>query len=138
MSRPTVFTSKTLQKLEHAFALGCSDDEACIYAKISPSSLYNYQAENHEFLERKRLLRQTPILKARMELIKGFRNNPNLALRFLERTRNSEFNLHSTNTTQVEIADTVKSTFLNHPEVRAGLRAVDDKLKELKLSKPPA
>ncbi len=91
MARPTIFKQNTLHKLEEAFALGCTDKEACIYANIAPSSLYNYQKSNEEFLERKQLLRQTPILKARIELLKGLAGNPMLALKFLEHKKRDEF-----------------------------------------------
>ena len=91
MSRPTVFTKQTLQKLEYAFALDCTDEEACIYADIAPSSLYNFEKENGEFLERKQLLHHTPILKARIEIVEGLKGNPNLALKYLERKKRNEF-----------------------------------------------
>lgn len=45
--------------------MGCTDKEACLFANIAPSSLYNYQQENAEFLERKELLKESPVLKAR-------------------------------------------------------------------------
>jgi hypothetical protein len=91
MARPTVFTKQTLQKLEEAFALDCTDLEACFYANIAPSSLYNYQALNPSFMERKEALKQNPVLKARTELVKGLEGNPELALKYLERKRRDEF-----------------------------------------------
>ena len=91
MARPTIFTEELLQKLEEAFAWGCTDDEACVYADISPSSLYNYQNEKPEFLERKELLKTKPILKARRIVIEAMEKNPTLAFKFLERKRRDEF-----------------------------------------------
>ena len=91
MPRPTIFTQEKLQKLEQAFALDCTDEEACLYADIAPSSLYNYQKQNKEFLERKKLLKQSPVLKARQELIKGLAGHPELCLKYLERKRKEEF-----------------------------------------------
>jgi hypothetical protein len=67
--RPTVFTQEVLQKLEYAFSLGCTDLEACFYADISKSSLYNYQNENPEFLERKESLKERPVLLAREQVV---------------------------------------------------------------------
>ncbi len=67
--RPTVFTPDVLQKLEDAFAYCYTDEEACLYAGISPSSLYNYQEQHPEFVERKQLLRKTPNLKAKKTLV---------------------------------------------------------------------
>ncbi len=49
MARPTSFTKETLQKLEEAFAMDCTDEEACFYANIAPASLYNYQKQNKGF-----------------------------------------------------------------------------------------
>lgn len=89
--RPTVMTNETLQKLNEAFMLGCTDEEACIYANISMSTLYNYQQDNKWFLEKKNLLKQSTILQARREVIKGIKGNPDLALRYLERKAKKEF-----------------------------------------------
>lgn len=91
MARPTVMTKEVLQKLEEAFALGASDEEACYYADISQATLYNYQAKHPRFLEQKQRLRQRPILKARMVVVRGLESNPELAFKFLERKRKEEF-----------------------------------------------
>lgn len=91
MGRPTAFTKEVLQKLEHAFSIDCTDEEACFYAGIAPSSLYNYQAKNPKFLERKQALRQRPVLRARMEVVKGIETSPQFAMRYLERKRPDEF-----------------------------------------------
>jgi hypothetical protein len=82
-----------LRKLEEVFALGGSDEEACLYADIGKSTLYDYQTKNLEFSERKNLLKQRPILLARQELIKGLKGNPELALKYLERKKKDEFGL---------------------------------------------
>jgi len=84
-------TELTLGKLEEAFLLGCTDDEACLFANISPSALYDYQNGNKEFTERKALLKQTPVLEARSTVVKAIKTNPNLALQFLERKMKNEF-----------------------------------------------
>jgi hypothetical protein len=84
-------TDIALQKLEEVFALGGSDKEACFYADISPSTLYNYQQENPDFLERKGLLKESPVLKARRIIIEGMEKDPRLALKYLERINKEEF-----------------------------------------------
>ena len=94
--RPTVFTQEVLQKLDLAYSVDSTDEEACIFANISPSSLYNYQNENPEFLERKRLLKQKPILKARIN-VKEALEDKDIRVRLdtskwlLERKRKDEF-----------------------------------------------
>jgi Ca2+-binding EF-hand superfamily protein len=55
--RPTVMTQETIQKLEQAFAFGSTDEEACFYANIGKSTLYDYIKANPEFSERKEALK---------------------------------------------------------------------------------
>lgn len=93
MARPTVMTQEVIDKLEYAFALGCSDNEACLHADISPATLYNHQEKHPEFLERKTLLKDRPLFLAREAVLKGFRHDPNLGLKYLERKLRNEFSL---------------------------------------------
>lgn len=87
---PTVMTEDVLQKLELAFAIDCSDEEACAYADIAESTLYNYQKENPYFLERKHRLKHRPVLKARQTVVKSL-DDPNHAFKYLEKKRKMEF-----------------------------------------------
>lgn len=95
VGRPTKMTPDRVNKLEEAFALGCTDIEACLYADISKECLYQYQDKFPEFVGRKEQLKQRPILLARSELIKGLKGNPELALKFLERKLKNEFSLRT-------------------------------------------
>lgn len=90
IGRPTLMTEETLNKLEEIFALGGTDKEACFYAGISHQTLYNYQKDNHEFVERKEALKETPILKARRTVVESLKD-PNHAFRYLEKKRRDEF-----------------------------------------------
>lgn len=85
MARPTVMTEEVLRKLDEAFAMGCSDVEACIYADIAPSTLYLYQQDNEKFSERKAQLKETPILLARTTVIHSLSTDVNSAWKYLER-----------------------------------------------------
>ncbi|MBI2342968.1 MAG: hypothetical protein HYV02_01315 [Deltaproteobacteria bacterium] len=80
-----------LRKLEEAFAWGATDREACFYAEIAPSTLYRFQQENGEFLDRKRRFQLRPILKARVAVVVGILRDPYLALKFLEKKLPAEF-----------------------------------------------
>jgi hypothetical protein len=91
--RPTKMTPECIRKLEEVFGIGGSDGEACFYAEISTNTLYEYIKVNPSFHDRKEQLKERPILKARQELIKGLQNNPELALKYLERKRKAEFSL---------------------------------------------
>lgn len=58
--RHTVMTEQTIRNLEEEFKKGHSDEEACNVADIAMSTLYKYQQEHPEFVERKRLLKTQP------------------------------------------------------------------------------
>lgn len=72
--------------------------EACLYAGISKSTFYNYQIKNPAFVDRKELLKETTILQARQTIVKSLKLNPDMALKYLERKRKSEFSLRVENT----------------------------------------
>jgi hypothetical protein len=63
--RPTVVTADVVRKLEQAFLMGCTDSEACLFADISPRTLYAYCEKNEEFSQRKEVLKQNPVMQAR-------------------------------------------------------------------------
>jgi hypothetical protein len=80
-----------LQKLEQMFAMGGSDEEACLYAGISTSALYEYQKKDPEFLERKGMLKLTPMMKARKTVIDSLSSDVDMAWKFLQKKRPEEF-----------------------------------------------
>lgn len=57
VGRPHSIDDLTLKKLEDAFSNGATDREACFLANISQQTLYNYQKEHPEFIERKESLK---------------------------------------------------------------------------------
>jgi len=91
VGRKTVVDQEVLNKLEYAFALGCSDREACFYSGISTTTLYKYQNEHKEFAERKSLLKDRPIFLARQSVLDKIPYDADLALKFLERKKKDEF-----------------------------------------------
>lgn len=92
MARPTVMTPEVIAKLEEAFAWGCSDVEACLWADIAPATLYKYQEKNPEFAERKDALKQTVILKSRKVVVNAVeRGDRDTAKWILERKKKDEF-----------------------------------------------
>lgn len=95
MARPTIMTDELVNKLEYAFALGCTDEEACFYADISKQTLYNYQDKHPGFVDRKEALKSRPIFVARETLLRGLARDPDLALKMLERKKKDEFSLRS-------------------------------------------
>ena len=92
VGRPTVMTEETIQKLEYAFMRGLTDLEACLYANISKSTLYNYCEENPEFMDRKEELKHHPTAKARLNVTEAIENgNEDLSKWWLERKAKDEF-----------------------------------------------
>lgn len=117
--KPTVMTPDTLQKLEDAFTLGLSDRKACAYAGISNQTLYNYQKENPEFVERKEDLKLRPDLKAQQTIVQNL-GDPQHAWRWLEK-KDKDFMPSS----KVEHVGTVEVTDLTR-------EMSDDELEALK------
>ena len=92
--RPTIFTESTLQKLEQGFKIGLTDEECCAYAEIAMSSLYHYQKQNPEFLEKKLKWKQNPIAKAKHTIYKNL-DDAKTAQWYLERKCKEEFSTQS-------------------------------------------
>lgn len=96
MARPTIMTPDILGKLEYAFSIGCSDLEACFYADIGKTTLYNYQEKHPEFVDRKELLKDRPVLLARESVINHMQDDGKLAMDFLKNKKRDEFNTKET------------------------------------------
>ncbi len=82
IGRPTVMSDAIKDLLVYAFSLGCNDEEACVFANICPSTLYNYQKKDQEFLDYKKMLKLQPILKARMAIYSAL-SDPEFAWKYL-------------------------------------------------------
>lgn len=110
IGRPTKMDETTVNKLKEAFALGCTDEEACYYAEISKQTLYNYQDNHPDFLDQKQRLKERPVFLARKTVVDGVQSDKDLALKFLERKKKDEFSLkqETDNTVHGEISVTFK------------------------------
>lgn len=92
MARPTIMTPEVIAKLEEAFAWGCTDREACLWADIAEATLYKYQEKHREFVERKEALKDKPILLARKAVVKAIEKGDRVtALAYLDRKKKDEF-----------------------------------------------
>ena len=93
--RPTIMDEATIHKLEEAFALGCTDLEACYFADISKSCLYNYQNSHPEFVERKEKLKERPVLLARKAVVNAILSGEmpgnKIAFDYLTKRKRDEF-----------------------------------------------
>lgn len=88
--RPTKMTPETLEKLKDGFLMGFSDEEACAYAEISKTTLYNYQEDHKEFVDQKEEWKGNPILKAKTTIFKRL-HDVETAKWYLERKKKDEF-----------------------------------------------
>lgn len=117
--RPTVMTPEVVKKLEEGFAMGFTDNEACLYAEITKQTLYNYWKEHPEFLDRKEILKDQPKMKAKINITNSINwGDANDSKWYLERKAKDEFSIK----TEVESNSKV--------ELKADISAVD-KLNEL-------
>jgi len=95
--RPTVFTQTTVHKLEQAFIIGCSVEEACIVSGVSRSAYYKQLERDPDFTDRMAYFQALPVLVARYTVMKSIHEgNVKSAMWFLERKRRAEFSKYST------------------------------------------
>jgi hypothetical protein len=83
-------TPETIKKLEDAFAIDATIEEACFYADITPPTYYSWVKKDPELLKRFEALRNQPVLKARQTIVKGLDQIP-VAQWYIGRKRPVEF-----------------------------------------------
>jgi hypothetical protein len=88
--RPSKFTPEVIGKLEQAFSIGCSNEEACSYAEINADTFYEWLKLHPEFSERIKRLKEKPFLKARQTIYDSL-SGADHAFRFMERKKKKEF-----------------------------------------------
>lgn len=124
VGRPTVMDLMTLKKLEEAFSIGASDREACLVANISTQTLYTFQLENPEYVERKEKLKDMPKYRARANIVEAInKGDLDTSKWYNERKAKSEFSTR-TETTGKDGAPLV-------PEASADALALAQQLNDL-------
>jgi hypothetical protein len=92
VGRPPVLTPEKVKQLEDAFIEGATDLEACNQAGISKQTLYNFQKDCPEFIDRKEQLKSSPVFQARKTVnLQIKRGDADLAIKYLERKVKDEF-----------------------------------------------
>lgn len=84
-------TPETVNKLEQAFAIDASVEEACSYANISRQTFYDWIKKNQKFSDRIADLRQRPVLLARQTVAKKIPESYQNAMDYLKRKKKMEF-----------------------------------------------
>ena len=83
-------TEANVNKLKEVFALDGTIAEACFYTGISRQTYYDWIKRNPKLIDKFNALREKPILKARMTVVKSL-DHPDYAFKYLER-KTKEFN----------------------------------------------
>lgn len=108
--RPTKMTDATLALLREAFMMGCSDDEACLKADISPQTLYNYQKINPKYVTLKKGWKANPFLLARSTVLNSLSKVEN-AKWYLERYDRGQVTPGFQQNTQVNVFGELKDKY---------------------------
>jgi hypothetical protein len=104
--RPTIMAPDVVAKLEQAFMNAFTDEQACIVAKISRDTLYDYIKKNPSFSVRKEELKKRVDIKAKTKLVQAINGGDMNSIKFwLERKCKDEFSLK----TETEHSGEVKS-----------------------------
>lgn len=92
LGRPTVMTPEMISKLEKGFMMGFTDVEACLFADVAPSTLYEYCKSHPDFSERKEMLKKHPTMKAKAVIIDRIQKKDKQSAQwYLERKARDEF-----------------------------------------------
>ena len=137
--RPSVITPDVLRKLEYAFAYDCTVEEACILSGIYPSTYYDFVKVQPKFSDTVALLRNIPVLLARKSIVNSVIDDPEKALKYLERKKKTEFSpklelghggeVKHTHDVSPEAADAIENVvalFENKAKEAAGSFTVSD------------
>lgn len=90
--RPTVFDQDTVRKLEQAFAIGCTVEEACSVSGVSRSAYYKRLEDDEQFMDKMERARLFMIIQARHTVCNAIRRGDvKTSIWYLERKRRSEF-----------------------------------------------
>lgn len=91
VGRPTVMTPTVIGKLEQAFAIDATVEEACFFAGIHRDTFYAWRKENPELSDMMETLRQKPILAMRQAAVKLGMSSYSSAMDYLSRKKADEF-----------------------------------------------
>jgi len=97
-SEKVILTKEQEEKLKNAFSIGCTIEEAEVEAEITHQQFIDYCAlQERDFLKHLESQRLKPIIIAKKSVVSGL-DNPDLALKYLERKKKDEFSLRQEHT----------------------------------------
>jgi hypothetical protein len=94
--RPTVFDYDAVRKLEQAFAIGCTVDEACSISGVSRSAYYKKLEDDSYFMNKMERAKLFMIIQARHTVFKAIQaGDVKTSMWYLERKRRDEFGVNT-------------------------------------------
>lgn len=94
--RPTVFDHDTVRKLEQAFAIGCTVEEACFVSGVSRSAYYKRLEDDEQFMDKMERSKLYMIIQSRHTVYKAIQaGDVKTSMWYLERKRKDEFGIKS-------------------------------------------
>ncbi len=94
--RPTVFDQDTVRKLEQAFAMGCTVEEACYISGVSRSAYYKRLDDDIHFMDKMERAKLFMIIQARHTVYKAIQaGDVKTSMWLLERKRGDEFGVNA-------------------------------------------
>ena len=88
---PSKMTPEVIGSLKEAFAMDCSIREACLYAGINTDTYYEWMKQYPKLSDQFNILRESPVLMARNEVIKGLKGDKRFSFDYLKSKRSEEF-----------------------------------------------
>lgn len=85
-----VLSEDMIRRLEDAFSLGCTDAEACCFAGVTLQVFQEHLKVDQAFKNRREILKQRPQLLARQTVFKALKEDPQIALEYLDRVSGSK------------------------------------------------
>lgn len=91
--RPTVMTKQVLAKIKHAIRMGSTEEEACSFAEIDPSTLWRYKQKNKYFAMQIKEWQNYLVLSARQNIFDSIDECKNMtdSWAYLRAKRKEEF-----------------------------------------------
>jgi hypothetical protein len=92
VGRPTVFTEEVVRKLEEAFSMDCTDEEACAYAGIGERTYYDHKAADEAFSQRVERAKQFCFVLAKKTVLKAMQDDDGaLAMKWLKNRQRDRY-----------------------------------------------
>src|SRR5437763_224382 len=90
--RPTVMTDEVVRKLEEAFSMDCTVDEAVAYAGIGARTYYDERERNEAFAQKMDRAQQFPFVLAKKTVLNAMKDDDGaLALKWLKNRQRDRY-----------------------------------------------